>query len=181
MFEKIKNKIRAIFSVNGNGVVMDLHSAEIKQGQAYLHPEDNEEITYVVKSSLIDILINDGADIPEEDVRIIERTKSDIPIDKIDKDILPINKKKNTPNDTNIRTKNSYKTKVVFTVYEDGKEFLDSIIKNSGINRSDFLMACLQNSQKKSVHKSFAAECARVKKARYIRQKALKEQMNIAG
>lgn len=95
MFEKIKNKIRAIFSVNGNGVVIDLHSAEINKGQAYLHPEDNDAITYVVKASTIDILLNDGADIPEEDVRIIERTRSTTSVDEVDENILPVDGKKN--------------------------------------------------------------------------------------
>lgn len=95
MFEMIKNKIRAIFSINGNGVVIDLHSAEIKKGQAYLHPEDNEKITYVVKVSTTDILLNDGVDIPEEDVRIIEGTKSTTSVDEIDEDILSVEEKKN--------------------------------------------------------------------------------------
>lgn len=95
MFEMIKNKIRAIFSINGNGVVIDLHSAEIKKGQAYLHPEDNEKITYVVKVSTTDILLNDGVDIPEEDVRIIEGTKSTTSVDEIYEDILSVEEKKN--------------------------------------------------------------------------------------
>lgn len=175
MFEKIKNKIRAIFSVNGNGVVFDLHSAEIKKGQAYLHPEDNNAITYVVKASTIDILLNDGADIPKEDVRIIERIKNTTIVDEVDENISSTNEKNNKHNNNNKMVKGNYKTKVVFTVYEDEKRLLDSVIKNSGISRSDFLMACLQNSQKKSVHKSFAAECARVKKARGIREKELKK------
>lgn len=154
---KNQNKIRAIFSVNGNGVVIDLHSAEIKKGHAYLHPEDNDEITYVVKASTINILLNDGADISEEDVRIVERRKGTTSIDEVDEDILSIDEKKNKYNNANKVVKNSYKTTVVFTVYEDEKRLLDSVIKNSGISRSDFLMACLQNSQKKSVHKSFVA------------------------
>lgn len=110
-----------------------------------------------------------------EDVRIIERKRSSASVDEVDENISSNNKKNSTHGNTNKVVKGNYKTKVVFTVYDDEKRLLDSVIKNSGISRSDFLMACLQNSQKKSVHKSFAAECARVKKARGIREKELKK------
>ena len=40
--------------------------------QAYLHLEYNETITYIVKASTIDIILNDSADIPEKGMQIIE-------------------------------------------------------------------------------------------------------------
>lgn len=191
-FTQIKAKIKAMFTFKGKGYVLDLKSAEIKENKVFLHPAD-EEITYVIANNEnIDILINDGREISENDFRIIsakmtEKQEEITPtIDNPVIEIVPQNeiqvRKENIPNKLNPETSalkqqtniSPYflKRKMTITLYGDEMELMEQAIKNTGMRRADFIMACLQNSQKKSISKSFNAECKRVKihRAKHIQE-----------
>ena len=179
-FKNFVKSIKAVFNVAGKGFVLDLKSAEIRRDKAYLHPVDNDNITYVVKAETVDILLNDGEDIKEEDFYVIDKTNNngnsdvegDTPAEpsieietKPKRNYQPINRNPSPYNKTTIR----------FTVYSDEGEMINNLIKNSGIKRSDYLLACLMNSQKKSNLKSFNAECERIKKKRIERETEIKQ------
>ena len=85
------NKIIAFFSIKGENVGMKVKAAEIREGKAFLHPLDNEKVTYVVPSKDISIILND--DLKEKDIKIIEHTKKDTDYSKIiDKSNVPDDK-----------------------------------------------------------------------------------------
>lgn len=182
------SKIKAIFNVGGKGFVLDLKSAEIKQNKAFLHPIDNDNITYMVRAEHVDVLLNNGEEIPEEDFVVIEKgsedstdVEDDTASEQNDKEkfkfpeIAPKSKIQGSPMSSLGR-----KTTIRFTVYEDEGRKINEMIRGSGMRRADYLMACLQNSQKKSNIKSFNAECMRVKKERESREKDIREQMKKA-
>lgn len=167
MFEKIKNKIKAIFNIGGEDFVLELDSAQIEKGVAYLKPENDKNTTYIVKNKNVDILFNSGEAMQTDDILVItsedkpknsENGKEEKLNDSDNKNQSNISK--NSPNN---KTK---KTKITFTVYEDEKALIDKIIKDSGYKRADYFIACIQNNMKKSVVKSFDVEYARVNKAR---------------
>lgn len=173
--------IKAIFNIAGKGFVLDLKSAEIRRDKAYLHPVDNDNITYVVKAETVDILLNNGEDIKEEDFYVIDKTNSnsnpDVENDAPTEPVIEIETKRNRNYQPITRTPSPYnKTTIRFTVYADEGEMINNLIKNSGIKRSDYLMACLMNSQKKSNIKSFAAECERIKRKRVQREMEVRKQ-----
>ena len=182
------SKIKAIFNVGGKGFVLDLKSAEIKQNKAFLHPVDNDNITYMVRAEHVDILLNNGEEISEDDFIVIEKGKEGTTEIEDDTSSEQNDKEKLKSPEITPRPKPQgstafslgRKTTIRFTVYEDEGRKINEMIRGSGMKRADYLMACLQNSQKKSNIKSFNAECMRVKKERESREKDIREQMKKA-
>ncbi len=167
----ILNKIKAILNIAGQKLVLSLRAAEIKKGVIFLHPEEDPDTTYIIKNSTVDILINDGEEINANDIMVRKREPQDVTDEDSNGDNL-------TPDSTNIspsnRTPNKFpqnstvrkKAKITFTVYEDERDLINNMIKSSGYNRSDYLVACFHNNKKKTVSKSFIYECEKVQKIR---------------
>lgn len=68
----IKKIVKAFFKVNDEEMEMNLRSAEIKEGKAFLHPKD-EEVTYCVASDDIKIILNNNQNIKITDITSIEK------------------------------------------------------------------------------------------------------------
>lgn len=179
----ILSKIKAVFSIGGKQMEINLKSAKIREGEVVLYPANNDNVAYKVKTKTVDLLLNHGEDIAAEDFVFIENCKYD---------------KKKSPKSPRLRggastpsflrepqdreDRHAYpiKKKLTFMVYEDEFELINRLIKESGYKRSVFLVASLQNAQKKSVQSSFVAECNRVQKAWGQREQEFKER-NQAG
>lgn len=167
---KIVNKIKAIINVAGEGLVLHLKAAEIKMGKAFLHPIDNDKVTYLVKAQDIDILFNNGEEITRENFEVLE--KSSAYSDSTDKKQEKANHTQSSH--TNNRRNPLYtKRKITFVLYKDECDTINQMIKESGYKRSDYFLASILNAQKKTNNKSFCAECERVKKARNKRESEL--------
>ncbi len=169
---KAYSKIRAIFNVGGTGFAIDLKSAEVKPGKICLRPVD-QDVTYVITGSDADILINNGEEISEENFLIINN--SNLADDKMeDMNIKVKNEQKPHSTEVSLRSSNSHQTippyfikkKITFTFYGDEFDWVNQTIKSSGMQRSDYLIACLQNAHRLSNTKRFTTECERVKKQR---------------
>lgn len=190
--KNIWSKIKAMFCVAGQSVTCELKRAEFKDGIAYLHPA-NDDRTYVIKHKDVDILINNGEDIEHKDFIVIENRKvaqKEFETEEMEQmsfgDATITIGDPNSSNDDEqltamqAATLNSpffiapsegiepyfLKRKMTITLYGDEMELMEAAIKTAGMRRADFIMACLHNSQKKSVIKTFSAECERVKKYR---------------
>lgn len=179
--QKIQTKIRAIFNVGGTGFAVDLKSAEVKPGKICLHPVD-QDVTYVIKNRDVDILINNGEEISEDDFFIINNGY--LSGDEKEKQKTNLKPKEiNTSKEPVPRSSYSHqsispyfiKKKITFTFYGDELDWVNQTIKNSGMQRSDYLIACLQNAQRLSSTKRFVSECERVKKQRDKHSKEVKE------
>ena len=68
--------IKAFFTTKGKQQQMDLSAAEVRQEGVFLHPTDNLGLTYFVKADKVDIIIKPGAEITENDIRILENKES---------------------------------------------------------------------------------------------------------
>ncbi len=158
------NKIKAILNVAGQKLVLSLRAAEIKKGVIFLHPEEEPDTTYIIKNSSVDILINNGEKITAEDVLVMKKEPKESVEPKEDNQNFNPTRK---PNLLNIPLlPNRKKAKITFTVYEDERDLINNMIKSSGYNRSDYLVACFHNNKKKTVSKSFIYECEKVQKIR---------------
>lgn len=71
---KLFSKIKAFFSILGEKAEMEVSAAEVKQGRVFLHPVDDPDNTYCIKTTAVDIIINPHSDIREEDILIVPRT-----------------------------------------------------------------------------------------------------------
>ncbi len=160
----ILNKIKAILNIAGQKLVLSLRAAEIKKGVIFLHPEEDPDTTYIIKNSTVDILINNGEEITAEDVLVMKKEPKESIEPKED------NQKFNPTREPNLLNvpflSNRKKAKVTFTVYEDERDLINNMIKSSGYNRSDYLIACFQNNMKKTVNKSFVSSLEKVQKMR---------------
>lgn len=182
--KKFLSKIKAMFSIGGNGVVLDVKRADIREEKTYLYPADDDEKTYVIKSSSVDILFNNGFDVAEDDFFVIDRknaTARRANVGDIEESNAPHETFSETSEEAPLASENQtqadvetlsqaqtskeehipyfQKRKFSVTLFGDEVELMRQAVKDSGMSHADFIMACLQNSQKKSVSKSFAAEC----------------------
>ena len=198
--KKILSKIKAMFSIGGKGVVLDVKRADIREDKTYLYPADDDKKAYVIKSKSIEILFNDGFDIADDDFFVIDRKSATarrvIADDNAEPEISDESRnecateasytKEKQSNSSSKRlhlnraTQNDHnpyfqKRKFTVTLYGDELELMQEAVRKSGLKQADFIMACLQNSQKKSVYRSFAAECERVKRFRANHTQAVKE------
>lgn len=72
----IINKIKAFFKLRGEAVELDLKAAEIKEGYAYLHLKEEEDVTYCVKGSDIGVTLkNKNGTLLERDFFLISNKK----------------------------------------------------------------------------------------------------------
>lgn len=204
---KLFSKIKAMFSIGGKGVILDVQRADIKEDKTYLYPANDDEKTYVIKSKSVEILFNDGFDIAEDDFFVIDHkiaTARRANVDDIaesgmppktdfetDEDILIASVKRAEENAETAHRAQLFiekpipyfqKRKFSVTLFGDEVEMMHQAVKEAGMRPADFIMACLQNSQKKSVSRSFATECQRVKHFRATHAKEYKDYyQNIAN
>lgn len=73
---KILHKLKAFFLKNEQPVALDLSAAEIRGGRAYLHPKGNQQITYLVRSNDIEIYLNRGKELLDDDIVVIKKKES---------------------------------------------------------------------------------------------------------
>lgn len=179
----IISKIKAFFSVGGTQFSLDLKSAEVRQDRTFLHPADNDNVTYVVKASNVQLLLNDGEDIAPEDFMVVEGAVDSATKPKVLPPATPKPRGPKTPDclraprDPDDTPPHLTKRKITFTVYEDEFSLINRLVKESGYKRSIFFVACIQNSQKKSVAGSLSAECNRVQKSLERREQEQKERL----
>ena len=72
---KIFSKIKAFFRFRNLDAEMDVSAAEVKNGNVFLHPLDDNQHVYCIKSDAVDIIISPRENIREEDVEIIDLKK----------------------------------------------------------------------------------------------------------
>ena len=70
---KLINRIRAYLKLNHKPIVMDLKSAEIREGYAYLHPKDPTQLSYRVHAEDIEIRLCDGRTLADSEFCLLKR------------------------------------------------------------------------------------------------------------
>lgn len=69
---KVLQKIRAFFRYRNQAAELEVSSAEIKQDRVFLHPVNDPEHVYCIKSQNVGIYINQEKDLREEDIEILD-------------------------------------------------------------------------------------------------------------
>ena len=158
---KLMNRIKAFFCKNNKHIELDLHTAEIKEGKAFLHTKGDEPVTYLVRASDIEIRLNKDASLSELDVLTI---KKKTPVEKqktlAQKDAE--RKDKKSQNTTDSPSKNGViyaderfrKRTFSMTVYQEEYDMLMESIKEYGYKRADFVLACVNTASKGSMEKA---------------------------
>ena len=178
---KILSKIKALFRYRNQDAELEVSAAEIRNGKVFLHPADNKEQVYCIKSNVVDIVINSLENITEDDLEIINV-----------KDSNRISSIKQTPEESTVKEKfstnhnghigsntrnQSYSNfmpkmkKVSFSVYPEEYDMLMKSIHESGYKKTEFLLGCVSAAKKNSME----ATCRRYTIEHKARRKADKE------
>ena len=140
---KIFSRIKAFFQFRGECAEVEVSAAEVKKGKVYLHPVDDPDHTYCIKSDDVSILISPNTDITEDDVEIIERPKKAEEEDKQKKE----GEKEKQKKDTSQRERNEsdpFKMrKMTISLYPDEYDALMENIKSNGYRKTEFLLASI--------------------------------------
>ncbi len=76
---KSRGKIRVLFTLKGKQQELELTSAEVRQNGVHFRPAENPNHKYFVKADEVDIVIKPGAEITEEDIRILPGAENENP------------------------------------------------------------------------------------------------------
>lgn len=178
---KLIKKVKAFFFHKDDPVELDLIAAEIKEGKAYLHPRDEEKVTYLVKSDDIKIHLNNGRTLSQKDIIKIapkpqaedqssstKQNKEKLPSASPRKTTTPVFVQDIAPNEFDRFKKRTFSV----TLYQEDYDALISSMKGYGYKRADFVMACV-NSASKTTMECAHKKIQKVNKARKIEQEAL--------
>lgn len=166
---KIINRIKAFFRKWDEDVELELASAEIREGKAFLHTKGDQSMTYLVRANDIEIRLNKDAIISEVDILTVKKpTKEEEKKEKEkDKEIKKAEKKKGdaakTPTAENgdaAAPATVYdfdrfkKRKFSISVYPEEYEAIQEAMKEYGYKQSDFVLACINTATKSTMEKA---------------------------
>ena len=177
---KLFSKIRALFKLNGKEEIIELESAEVKQGVVYLHPLHDKDHTLRIKTDAVDLILNPSGEISEDDIWVKDNDKAGNK--NKDKEKSSGSGKRSSDNSSPRLPKASpvpsdkntfpfQKRKFTFMVYEDEYEALTDYLKSNGYTRAEYFLACLTATKKKSMDSTYK-DIANERKKRRAEEKA---------
>lgn len=148
--KKIFGKIKAYFNVKGKSMEMDLSAAEIKDGKAFLHPVDDDNHVYMIKTKDVSIFINPEDEISEEDITVADYPKEKPATGEPDKKKGTLYDSEKEPTAFDLP---AFKNKKVvrFSLYNDEYETLMKYIDENGYKKAEFFLACANAAKKNSM------------------------------
>lgn len=174
---KIIKKLKALFFKDDQPISLDLVAAEIKEGRAFLHPKDDRDTTYLVKSDDIEIRLSKGKSLADNDIMVIRKRKEkgrNEPKGNTKKTKPQITSEKKPDNSGSIVYDLSRFKKKTFSVslYPEEYDSLMETIQKYGYKRSEFILA--------SAHTATQGTMARAqKKVVMVRKELRKEEKEI--
>ena len=158
---KIIKKLKAIFFKDDRPVSLDLVAAEIKEGRAFLHPKDDRNVTYLVKSDDIEIKLSKGKNLTDTDVMVIRKMRKEKQDFENQKEKVPkkdtnSHKPKVSNDSGNITYDLSRFKKKSFSVslYPEEYDSLMEMIQKYGYKRSEFILASAQTATQGTMAKA---------------------------
>lgn len=158
---KFMNRIKAFFRRNDEPIELDLVSAEIRQGKAFLHTGGNDPTTYVVRANDVEIRLNKDSSLSDLDILMLkrkssaakEKEKENKQLEK--NDIRSVEPKKASSPSGVIYADDRFKKRTFsVSVYQDEYDMLMESIKEYGYKRADFVLACVNTASKGSMEKA---------------------------
>ena len=157
----IIKKITAFFTIKGKPEQMELEAAEVKREEVILHPIDDPEHSFLVKTNEVEILLNNGKELSEEDILVIDNIKSQPRSTQLPMQIRPITENNAPIGETtgigrNIqpRALSSFmpsKKRFSVMLYPDEYDMLMKTIQDNGYKKVEYFLACITSAKKQSL------------------------------
>lgn len=168
---KIIKKLKALFFKDDQPIALDLAAAEIKEGRAFLHPKEDRDATYLVKSNDIEIRLGKGKSLTDNDILVIKKRKQNEDRNNKEKSKAPKapNPPKAKPDDpgTIVYDLSRFKKKTFsVSLYPEEYDSLMDTISKYGYKRSEFILA--------SAHTATQGTMARAQKKVVMVRKGLR-------
>lgn len=166
---KIINRIKAFFRKWDEDVELDLASAEIREGKAFLHTKGDQPMTYMVRANDIEIRLNQNAVISEVDILTVKNPSKEAEkkekekekeIKKAEKKMGAAAKIATVENGVAPAPATGYdfdrfkKRKFSISVYPEEYEAIQETMKEYGYKQSDFVLACINTATKSTMEKA---------------------------
>ena len=153
---KFLNAIKAFFTFKGEEREIEVSSAQISKKGVFLHPAEQPDQVIFMKSESVDILINPGKEIDEDDIKIIDKKQAE--------KIVTATDTKSRDNDDvtygDIRPSslNSFmpaKKRFSVLLYPDEYDMLTKTIKENGYKKAEYFLACMTSVKKQSMDANY--------------------------
>ena len=165
---RIINKIKAFFTHYDEPAELDLVAAEIREGKAFLHPRGEENVTYLVRSDDIEIILSKGRSLTKKDIFKVGPKEKNEPKDlqqsgkkepkQPSEQSNNIDKPERPPIETTQTTEEEFdrfkKRKFVVSLYPEEYDPVMASMKEYGYKRADFVMACVNTASKGTIEKA---------------------------
>lgn len=180
---KLKHILKAFFCHKEEPVELDLSAAEIREGKAFLHPKNEQGITYLVRSDNIEISLSKGFSLtPEHIIKIEPKAKPKKNAEAGNRKPSPKNNRNSETNGSSTSTSpiadNEFdkykKRKFVVSLYPDEYDSVMSSMKAYGYKRADFVLACINSASKGTMER----EHKKIVKAHTVLRKEEKALLN---
>lgn len=155
---KLIKKIRAFFTRDDESVEMDIVAAEIREGKAYLHPKEDPKKTYFIRADDIKILLNEGRSILSQSIFALtkkpkdEKGKNEKAQDSAKKEQNKASKTSGGLQDDSLER--FQKHTVRFSMYPEEYVLFTELLKETGYNQTEFILACIQAAKKPGIEKA---------------------------
>lgn len=167
-------KITAFFSFKGKNEQMALEAAEIRSEGVVLHPAEAPEHSFFIKTTEVDILLNNGKELAD-DIIVINNDKLPhrSPRDSVEMVpmIVPVVMEEGPTVETQEISRNiqpralssfmPYKKRFSVMLYPDEYDMLMKTINDNGYKKVEYFLACMTSAKKKSlssVYKNYTTE-----------------------
>lgn len=179
---KLKHILKAFFYHKEEPVELDLSAAEIREGKAFLHPKNEQGVTYLVRSDNIEISLNKGFSLSPENIIKIEPKSKHKRTEDASKEKSQKNSKTSQATGNSTSTSpvadNEFdkykKRKFVVSLYPDEYDSVMASMKAYGYKRADFVLACVNSASKGTMER----EHKKIVKAHTVLRKEEKALLN---
>ena len=154
----IIQKITAFFTIEGKQEQMKLVAAEINREGVILHPVEDTEHSFLVKTNEVDILLNNNKELSEEDIVVLDNTKlrsrstnPPMQIKPIMDNNVPIEEMSGIGRNIQPRSLSFFmasKKRFSVMLYPDEYDMLMKTIKDNGYKKVEYFLACMTSAKK---------------------------------
>lgn len=172
---KFFNLIKAFFTVRGKEEEIELYGAEVRKDGVYLHPTEDPDRIIFMKTDAVDIIINPGKEIDEDDIIYLEKKKNENKPAEKDRTKEADHKKwsdgKSGVTRASLNRFMPAKKRFSILLYPDEYEMLTNNIKENGYKKAEYLLACMTSVKKNSMEATYK---------RYYNEHKYRHEMEIA-
>ena len=153
-------KITAFFTIKGKQEEMKLEAAEINREGVILHPINDPEHSFLIETNEVEILLNNGKELNEENILILDNiklqppsTRPPVPISSIMEGDSPFSETPGVGANIQPKSLSSFmpsKKRFSVMLYPDEYDMLMKTIQDNGYKIVEYFLACMTSAKKKA-------------------------------